>query len=154
MHRLIKLSVVASVALAAPLYAHAASWTICNNTAEDLNVAIGYFHTSGQWLSEGWWTVRSCGGCAQVMNLAKTDRVRQFVRAETTSGLERVGGNTRFCVSDRASGQPPFTVRNSSRCRGNYVSVGFAPEDVEWADRNFKTNINPPPNAGGTRCID
>jgi uncharacterized membrane protein len=77
MHRLMKVCVVAAVALGAPLYAHAASWTICNKTTEDLNVAIGYFHTSGQWLSEGWWTVRSCGGCARVMDLAKTDRVRQ-----------------------------------------------------------------------------
>jgi len=152
--QLMKVCVVAAVALGAPLYAHAASWTICNKTTEDLNVAIGYFHTSGQWLSEGWWTVRSCGGCARVMDLAKTDRVRQYVRAETVGGSERLGGRTRFCVSNRASGQPPFTVRSGSRCNGNYVSVGFSAQDVEWADRNFTTNINSPPRSGGRVCID
>jgi uncharacterized membrane protein len=154
MRALAKLSLVVSVVLGVPLYAHAASWTICNRTAEDVNVAIGYLHTSGQWLSEGWWTIRSCGGCAQVMNLAKTDQVRQYFRAETTGGSERVGGSTRFCVSNRSSGQPPFTVGRASQCRGNYVSVGFRAQDVEWADRNFKTNINPQPGSGGRVCID
>ena len=136
--------------VAAP--ASAASWTICNKSPEELQVAIAYLHTSNQWLSEGWWTVRSCGGCVQVMNLSKTDRVNQFFRAVTPSGEERVGGSHRFCVSSHAKGAPPWTGRSGPRCGGDYVSAGFALQAIESQDRNFTTNINAAPG-GGRRCF-
>ena len=139
-------------ALLAATPGSAASWTICNKTAEDLQVAIAYLHTSDQWLSEGWWTVKACGGCAQVMNLSKTDRVNQFFRAVTPVGEERVGGSHRFCVSSHAKGAPPWTGRSGPRCGGDYVSAGFALQAVESQDRNFTTNINPAPGAG-RRCF-
>jgi hypothetical protein len=127
-------------------------WTICNRTAEELHVAIAYFHTSEQWLSEGWWTLRACGGCARVMDLAKTDRVNQFFRAVTPNGVERVGGDRRFCVSSHAKGAPPWTGRSGAKCGGDYVSAGFRLQKVEFSDENFTTNITG--KVSGKVCID
>ena len=132
--------------------ARAADWIICNGTAEDLDVAIAYFHTSNQWLSEGWWTVHACGGCARVMDLSKTDRVNQFFRAVTPNGSERVGGSSRFCVSSHAKGAPPWTGRSGPRCGGDYISAGFKLQAIEYSDRDFKTNITGA--VAGRRCID
>jgi uncharacterized membrane protein len=143
--------------IAVPAGADAAQWRICNRTAEDLYVAIAYLHTSNQWLSQGWWSLRACGGCANVMDLSNTDRVNQYFRAVTPAGVERIGGGNRFCVSSRGLGAPgaPFTGRSGPDCGkrgGGYLLAGFRLQAVEYSDRNFKTDITG--TVPGKRCID
>jgi hypothetical protein len=152
MSKLVTIAVLLSTTLGMPMQANAAWWTICNQTAEEMQVAIAYLHTSNQWLSEGWWTVHACGGCARVMDLSKTDRVNQFFRAVTPNGSERVGGSSRFCVSSHAKGAPPWTGRSGPRCGGDYISAGFKLQAIEYSDRDFKTNITGA--VAGRRCID
>jgi len=132
--------------------AHAAQWIICNRTAEDLDVAIAYLHTSNQWLSEGWWTVRACGGCAKVMDLSKSDRVNHFLHATTRSGEERVGGNDRFCVSSHAKGAPPWTGRSGRTCGGDFELAGFALHVVDSEDKDFTTTLRG--QVAGRTCTD
>jgi uncharacterized membrane protein len=44
-----------------------ADFTICNRTAESVDVAAAYVNPKGGFISEGWWTLRPCGGCELVV---------------------------------------------------------------------------------------
>lgn len=120
-----------------------ADWTICNRTADRLRVAVAYVNPAGGFISEGWWTLNACGGCARVVLRSETsDPNHVFFRAES-DGV-RVEGNSRFCV-----GRSPFRMNGRGQCRD---VRGFRQAAVDL-DRNFTTNINPPGGAG-RRCID
>jgi uncharacterized membrane protein len=58
------LSIAAPCALAAE-----GSWTVCNRSAKDVQVSIAYVNpgSRGGFISEGWWKLRACGGCATRM---------------------------------------------------------------------------------------
>jgi uncharacterized membrane protein len=116
-------------------------WTICNRTAEDLDVAIAYFHPSEEWFSEGWWGLKACGGCARVMNLADSDRPDHYFYAVTTTGDERVGGDVRHCVTPHPEARP-WTGQSGAKCNDQDISVGFRVEEIEYFDEDFKTNIS------------
>src|SRR5438128_7703384 len=49
-------------------HAHATHWTVCNRTAEDLNIAIAYVDNENLTATEGWHGINKCGGCAVVLN--------------------------------------------------------------------------------------
>lgn len=132
--------------------ANAEGWHVCNRTAEDLRIAIAYHDGANGWLTEGWWTLRQCGGCAYVMPHSKTDGTNVFLHATTRGGALRVGGEGRFCVSDPAKGAPPWTGRSGKTCGAGYVSATFQKHVVD-TDKKYTTNITG--NAsGGRRCID
>ncbi|MGE0715963.1 MAG: DUF1036 domain-containing protein [Alphaproteobacteria bacterium] len=141
------------VVMMVPLRAAAEGWTICNRTPEELKVAVAYFDEANKWMSEGWWALGPCGGCKFVLNANKTERTNVFFRAVTRDGSERIGGDQRFCVSTRAAGSPPFTVRSNANCgRANgYALEGFRVVTID-SDRNHTTNITGA--VGNRRCID
>lgn len=147
LHRAFLAASIAAAA-AAPLPAHAYMWKICNKTPEHLRVAIAYQDRDNQWISRGWWEVRACGGCANVLDLAKTDTEAQFYRATALDGSERLSGGGRFCVNPSGS----FHLANRGRCPGGYTAPGFQRVNVEYSDRNFTSNILPARN--GPVCID
>src|SRR5689334_6730586 len=103
------LSLAASVALSAN--AQADGWHICNHTPEELNVAIAYKDTQEQWISKGWHKLGSCGGCAMVMDERRTEYTNVYYHAQNSSGDQRIGGQTRFCVSPGV-----FTYRQTANC--------------------------------------
>lgn len=140
-------TVLVALMAAVPLQAGAASWTICNKAPENLLVAIAYLDKQNRWVSEGWWNLQRCGGCARVMDLSQTDAADQFYRAISSSGLERVSGGDRFCVSPQR-----FTVPNRGQCPAGFSAAGFRRVKVEYSDRNHTSNINPAP--GGPVCMD
>lgn len=141
-------SAALALAAAAPLQASAYVWTICNKSPENLRIAIAYRDLDNRWISRGWWSVRACGGCANVLNLAKTDTVDQFYRAVSDDGRERLAGDTRFCVAPSGG----FQLANGGRCPGGYTAAGFRRVPVEYSNRDFTSNINAAP--GGRVCID
>ena len=151
MGRLVASTVVLSSVFGLAFQASAAGWIICNRTAEKLQVAIAYHDGANGWMTEGWWELGSCGGCASVMDHSKTDGTNVFLRAVTPTGLGRLEGAARFCVSDHAKGAPPWTGRSGKSCGKGYVSAGFSKHVVD-TDKNFTTNIRG--KVAGKVCID
>lgn len=135
------LSLAASVGLSAT--AHAAGWHICNHTPEKLNVAIAYKDTQEQWISKGWHSLGSCGGCAMVMDERRTEYANVYYHAQDPSGAERIGGQTRFCVSPGV-----FTYRQTRNCASK---AGFHLTVIENEGKHT-THIRG--SAGGRTCID
>ena len=134
-----------------PLEAHAAGWLVCNRTSEPLQVAIAYHDGPNGWLTEGWWGLNPCGGCARVMNHSQTDGTNVFLSAVTRDGSARVDGEARFCVSDHAKGAPPWTGRSGKTCGPGYVSRGFAKQVID-TEKDFTTNVRG--NTSSARCVD
>ena len=151
MARLIAFMVLLSTVFGLSLQASAEGWRICNRTAEQLHVAIAYHDGANGWLTEGWWELRACGGCASVMDHSKTDGTNVFLRAVTPKGSARVEGSARFCVSDHAKGAPPWTGRSGKVCGKGYVSGGFSKHVVD-TDKTFTTSITG--KVAGKVCID
>ena len=127
--------------------ANAKGWRICNRTAEDLDVAIAYKDRQDQWISKGWHGLRSCGGCAMVMDHGRTEYTDVFLHAKNGAGVVRFGGGARFCVTSSA-----FTVRNGPRCGGGYTAASFSKQVIASGDRDFVTNLTG--RASGRVCID
>ena len=142
MHR-IRIGACVVLSLVATSAAHA-DWTICNRTADSMRVAVAYVNPRGGFISEGWWTLRACGGCATVVLRSETsDPNNVFFHAESPEGT-RIDGNSQFCV-----GRSPFKMDGKGQCND---TRSFQHAAVNL-DRNFTTTINPPNNAG-RRCID
>jgi len=140
------LALATSVGLSA--HAHAKGWQVCNRTPEHLTVAIAYKDGSDQWISRGWHSLRRCGGCAWVMDHARTEYSDVYLHAETANGVERFGGDARFYVTSTA-----FEIRNPhhSKCGGGARVASFAKQVIRSDERNFTTNLNP---GNGPVCID
>lgn len=88
-----------------------ADWVICNKTAEKMDVAVAYVNPAGGFISEGWWTLQYCGGCATVMRSTETsDHADLFFHAR---GKGRVmDGETRFCTKGGA-----FKIGDHANCQ-------------------------------------
>jgi uncharacterized membrane protein len=153
MHRASLAAVVLGLAVAAlPLVsaspANAHKWTVCNRGPDNVDVAIAY-PTSNGYTSEGWWTLRACGGCAVVFNGTLAASL-VFLRGESASGAE-YGGTTLFCTA-----RSPFTMarsntsrRNCERRGGQFKTFGTQ----KFVKTNHTTNLLRP---SGSRsiCID
>jgi uncharacterized membrane protein len=121
-----------------------AAWRICNRTAENKLVAIAYVNPrGGGFLSEGWWELRPCGGCATVLQASTTsDPDNVFLRVEGPGGV--IEGSSIFCV-----GKTPFTTFGKGRCADKRA---FEHKQINIRG-NFTTNIRGR-SASGRVCID
>jgi uncharacterized membrane protein len=120
-----------------------ADWTICNKTAEEYNVAIAYEQGRGH-VSEGWWTLRPCGGC-KVVHQGRFAVAGAFLRGEGKEGSVAEGNNL-FCVTNRA-----FTISGAGNCRNRgYSERGFTLHRVTG---DYTTNITGR-SPSGRVCID
>src|SRR5262245_17924321 len=132
MFKLIAVVIVALVAivLGSSLQAHAdQQWRICNKDSEQAVVAIAYaIPGSFRVLSEGWWTLRGCGGCAVVLKKSDTsDPKTVFLRAENSKGQAVVEGRTQFCVARHR-----FTIKGNDNCKGRgFEDAGFDRTEVD-----------------------
>ena len=52
--------------------------------------------TQEQWISKGWHSLGSCGGCAMVMDERRTEYTNVYYHAQDPSGAERIGGQLGF----------------------------------------------------------
>lgn len=132
---------VAIILSAAPQVARA-EWIICNRSAEELNVAIAYANLSGQIVTHGWWPVRSCGGCATVLQTNETgDRGTTYLYARTGSGAAYIQGDASFCTADSG-----FKYRSTPNCA---MKSNFRQETVDL-NKHFTTNITGKSSTGRT----
>ena len=133
---------IAGVLSAYSQVAHAGNLTICNNTRQNLDVAIAYNASAAVgrgWISQGWWAVNQCGGCVEVLTQNETASSQVYLRAQA-SGVEVFGGNTPFCIDDS-----PFQYIQTSSCKKR----GFMLLQVDL-NKHFTQTLNG--NAGNS-CV-
>jgi len=131
--------------------AAAGHWRVCNKTPDRLNFAIAYSNSFGQIVTEGWWEVRACGGCAIVIgrNLAGRlpDKSNAYLHAEIAgTDITVIRGTENFCVSKKE-----FTI-NSSASPGCPNRQSFRSESINL-NRDWTTNITGRGQSGNV-CID
>ena len=146
-HRSILACLLASYCLSATQPAEAAvGWKICNQTAEPMWVAIAYDPGNGRHVSEGWWKLNSCGGCA---SLGSYDVRNVWYYAHNKGSSSVIEGNDTFCTNPRDA----FTLGNQAACRRRpHLEVkGF--RSVVLRGTNFTSNIRGRA-ANGAVCID
>ena len=110
---------------AAPAYA---SFQVCNQTFDVINVAIGQWDFDA-WESSGWWTV----GPNQCANVIEPDLTSRFiyVYARDVFNKSMLAGTTQMCVAPEE-----FRVRGREDClvRG-YLSAPFFEVDTRLSER-------------------
>jgi uncharacterized membrane protein len=129
----------------------AGTWQVCNRTPDRLNIAIAYSNSFGQIITEGWWEVGACGGCATVIgqDLAGQlpDKSNAYLHADTAGNeVTVVRGSEEFCVSKER-----FKI-NSSASPGCTIRQSFRSEPINL-NRNWTTNITGKGQSGSV-CID
>ena len=131
---------IAGVLSAYSQVAYAGTLTICNSSRHNLHVAIAYDVGGGDIVSEGWWSVNSCGGCTQVLTQQQTTVYDQvYVHGEVDgSNLEEFAGQYRYCISGQR-----FKYMNSFHSHVNCTSKGFILLNVNL-NKNWKQTLNTP----------
>jgi uncharacterized membrane protein len=101
----------------------AADFTLCNNTASRVGVAIGYKESDG-WTTEGWWNLPS-RTCETLLKGALVARYYYVYAVDYDRGGEWMG-QAFMCTRDKE-----FTIRGISNClaRG-YDRTGFFEVDT------------------------
>jgi uncharacterized membrane protein len=148
--RLALFSISVAIGIVAPIGAFATEWTICNRTAQNVNVAIAYsLNDSNGYITHGWWKLSPCGGCKVVYG-GDLPVKGVFYRGEGDRG-DRWEGNFLYCT-----GESPFGVNhantdeNTCRSRGQSGLKAYRMEVIK-AD-NWTTSLTD--SGGGPRCID
>ena len=144
----LSLAALATTSVGLSANAHAKAWTICNQTPEDLWVAVAWRDRQNRTVSNGWWQISSCSGCTVVMDhTANTEYQNVWVHAKNRDGIERFGGDTKLCVRSGA-----FKIQNpvNAPCGGDAKIAHFGTQRIEWADRDFRTRLTGSVN--GRRC--
>ena len=93
----------------------AADLKVCNSTAEEITVAAAWVNPRGGFISQGWWTLRPCGGCETVVLSNETSDPNNYFFHAHGGGL-RWEGSDRFCTKRAA-----FKISGNSNC----ASRGF-----------------------------
>ena len=91
------LTITAGILSASPSWA--TKWTVCNDSTEQIEVAIVY-DSGGTYVSKGWWEVPQCGGCKVVFN-GNLPIKGTFLRGEGSEGSVWEGDDL-FCTSESA----------------------------------------------------
>jgi uncharacterized membrane protein len=101
-----------------------AGYTVCNDTAKSVAVALGQ-KARADWVSHGWWKI-AAGSCAKLMtSLDGADSIYLFV--QKIGGPPLVGGPNKFCVADIE-----FDIQGRGRCAARGLTeAGFAETRVK-----------------------
>jgi len=134
--------IVAVAALALWPGAGRAGLEICNETAVERSVAVGY-KAGAEWVSEGWWRLAP-GQCAEPVNGALANRY-YYYRA-TAPGEAFAGDGYGFCTSPEA-----FTITGDADCTARgYARADFKVIDTGATARHHVHAITGPGPAAGT----
>jgi uncharacterized membrane protein len=131
------------IGLAASTGPAAADFTLCNNTASRVGVAIGY-KDAGGWTTEGWWNLPS-RTCETLLKGNLVARYYYVYAVDYDRGGEWMG-NAYMCTRDKE-----FTIRGISNClpRG-YDRTGFFEVDTgqqrAWTVQLTETGEQPAAN--------
>jgi uncharacterized membrane protein len=146
---ILKIAMVAAVVLSSAVVAEAQSWQICNRLTEDRVVSIAYVNlgSSGGFISEGWWTVKACGGCAKVLLRKETsDPHNVFLRAKDSRGNVVMDGGSRMC-----SASFKHTIVGNDSCKRRGFEDAMYRHVTVDLNKNYTTNLTGEPRC---RTID
>jgi uncharacterized membrane protein len=123
-----------------------ADFTICNRTAESVDVMAAWVNPNGGFISEGWWTLRACGGCEVVVLSRETSDPHNVFYYAHGGGLVWKGED-RFCMKQSA-----FKIIGNHNCAGRgFGAKGF--RHVTSQSANIKTTLSGRTTSGKV-CID
>jgi uncharacterized membrane protein len=119
-----------------------ADFIACTETAEPLQVALGYWTPDRDWISQGWWTVPG-NGCLTLL-VGDLNRRYYYLHATDPSGRiawksSREEGGSPFCVAEDTYllVMRDFVYNNRTDCGGDdYDEVVFIEVDIGEA-RSF-----------------
>lgn len=125
------------------------SWTVCNRTGQPMDIAIAYVNpgSRGGFISEGWWGLNACGGCATVLMRHETSDPRNVFLYAHNKGNAIVTGSSRMCRMN-----PKHTIIGNDRCVQRGFQDGYYQRISVNMDKRWTTNITPSPGTPG--CID
>jgi uncharacterized membrane protein len=122
------------------------SWQVCNHTGDNLTIGIAYVNpgSGGGFISEGWWTINRCHGCATVLLRHETSDPRNvFLFAEDKNGTSWVSGDSRMCnISAK------HKIVGNGNCGKRGLKEGHYKHTLVDLDKQWTTNID------GKGCID
>ena len=105
-----------------------ATFAVCNQSFDVVNVAVGQFEDDA-FVTRGWWTVGP-NQCANTIRDRLTARYI-YIFAQDVFGNEILSGSTPLCI-----GTGRFTIRGDEECllRG-YLSANFIEVDTQQTER-------------------
>lgn len=111
-----------------------AEFTVCNQTLDVVNLAVGQevreqTEAEAFWQTEGWWTV----GANQCVNVIRDVLVNQFIYIYATDvfGQPLLSGSTSMCVGTRR-----FVIRGDKECwASGHQAVPFFEVDTQKTER-------------------
>jgi len=119
---------LAGLAIAATAWPAHAEFTVCNQTLDVVNLAIGQA-IDDAFQTEGWWTV-GANQCAEVIREELANRFI-YVYANDVFGQPILSGTTEMCV-----GKNRFVIRGIESCwQRGYLSVRFYEVDTQAVER-------------------
>lgn len=126
---LVRASALAALAIGVALPTAArADLKFCNQTKDDVSLAIGFKSTdSDQWTSEGWWNIKP-GECKTPIEGILKARYYYYY-ADSDSG--KWSDHFIFCTKDEK-----FTIEGDKDCK----SRGYAPEGFKEIDIGEETS--------------
>ena len=132
MARWIGRSVLAVFFTAMLTVAARAEFTVCNQTLDVVNLAVGQeVRESGEafWQTEGWWTV----GANQCVKVIRDELVNRYIYVYATDvfGQPLLNGTTSMCVGTRR-----FVIRGDKDCWVNgRMAAPFFEVDTQKTER-------------------
>jgi uncharacterized membrane protein len=133
MQHLIRRNLIAPMMLAAaflllaPAAPALAAFTVCNQTSDIANIAIGE-QVEGQMRTEGWWAI-AANRCADVIKVKLTNRYI-YVHAVDVQGRPVLKGSVTLCVDAKK-----FQITGKDSCwQRNHQRGLFAEVDTQSSD--------------------
>jgi uncharacterized membrane protein len=121
-------TLLAGLALAAAAGSARAEFTVCNQTLDVVNLAIGQ-EVDDAFQTEGWWTV-GANQCAEVIREELANRFI-YVYANDVFGQPILSGTTAMCV-----GKNRFVIRGIESCwQRGHMAVKFYEVDTQAVER-------------------
>lgn len=105
-----------------------AEFTICNQSLDVFNVAIGYDRPGG-FQTEGWWVV-GANRCVDLITEPLTSRY-VYIHVEDVFGRNALSGSVRACV-----GEGKFAIREARECwQHGFIEAMFKEVDTREQER-------------------
>jgi len=129
--RALALGAFALLALAASAHTARAEFTVCNQTLDVVNLAVGQ-EVGAAFQTDGWWTI----GANQCANVIRDELANRYIYVYATDvfGQPILNGTTEMCIAKRR-----FTIRGIDACwqRGHMAAPFFEVDTLKQARWTF-----------------
>lgn len=106
-----------------------AEFSVCNQSFDVVNVAIGQSTDDNDFATEGWWTI-GANQCATVIREELTNRY-VYVYAHDVFGQRLLDGTVQMCIGRRR-----FVIRGIEECwQRGHLAANFLEVDTQAVER-------------------